>query len=113
MYKHYSLIVSLIIWLAIIALPAQAAAGTGLTIVTENSARTHPEKIAYSTTSDGFEVQGAVRSRFHTGRIWGHVDVGLTDADGQILVVRAAKLRRIKHSNKTQYHVRFKTGLMT
>jgi len=108
MYKKILPKVSLIILLSAIILPVQAVAKTGLTVTTIDSARAYPVEIAYSTTSDGFEVRGAVRSRFHNGRIRGHVDVLFTDANGQTLNSGSSKLRRINFSNKHQHRIAFK-----
>ncbi|MCF6283170.1 MAG: hypothetical protein L3J28_13370 [Candidatus Polarisedimenticolaceae bacterium] len=108
MYKQISPKASLIILLSAIILPVQVAAKTGLTVTAINSARAYPVEITYSTTSDGFEVRGAVRSRFHNGRIRGHVDLSFTDANGQTLNSGSSKLRRINASNKHQHRVAFK-----
>jgi len=108
MYKQRLPIAGLIALLSVIVLPVQAATGSGLAITTVNSSRAHPEEIAYSATSDGFEVWGTVRSRFHNGRIWGHVDVVFADDNGEILESGSSKLRRITYSNKHQHRVAFK-----
>jgi len=108
MYKQLSLIAGFIALFSIVVLPVQAAARTGLTVTTINSPRAHTEDIAYSTTNDGFEVRGTVKSRFHNGRIRGHVDVALVDASGKSLKSVSSKLRRVNYSNKHQHRVTFK-----
>ncbi|MCF6282059.1 MAG: hypothetical protein L3J28_07585 [Candidatus Polarisedimenticolaceae bacterium] len=82
--------------------------GYGLSVMTEKTARGRPADIIYGKTADGFQVKGAVRSRFHNGRIRGHVDIELADADGKILKAGIAKLRRIHYSNKHQHRATFK-----
>ena len=103
MYQQHLPIAGRILFAAT-ALPAQAAAEAGLTIVTENSIRAHPAEITYSVIRDRFEVQGVVRSRFHNGRILGHVDVALVDANGAVLESGRSELQKIHHANKHHQH---------
>lgn len=108
MYKQYRPIITFILLIALITLPLQAIAKEGLTIVAESSARAHPEEITYGATHDGFEVRGAVKSRFHNGRILGHVDVAFIDANGEILESGRSKLQRTNYSNKHQHRTTFR-----
>lgn len=99
---------SLIALLSIIALPVQVAAGNGLTITTVSSSRASPEEITYSTTEDGFEVQGVIKRQFHNGRIRGHLDIAFVDANGEIVESGSSKPRRINYFNKHLHRVAFK-----
>ncbi len=108
MYKRYRPIIALTLLLAFTLLPIQAIAQSRLTIVTEDSARAHPEEITYGATPDGFEVRGSVKSRFHNGRILGHIDITFIDADGETLKSGRSKLQRSNYSNKHQHRTTFR-----
>jgi hypothetical protein len=70
------------------------------------------EKISYQRTANGIEVSGRVAKRSdHRGRILGHVDITLLDAQGQPLARHVATLQQFSPSRKNPDWARFSTRI--
>ncbi|MCF7991205.1 MAG: hypothetical protein K9M02_12245 [Thiohalocapsa sp.] len=74
---------------------AHAHAAGRLVLETEPSPTIAPEAVEYRWSDGALEVSGRVaKQQIRHGRIHGHVDIELLDADGNVLERRSAALTR-------------------
>lgn len=70
------------------------------------------EKVSSQRTADGIEVSGRVAKRSdHRGRILGHVDITLLDAQGQPLARHVAALQQFSPSRNNPDWAEFSTRI--
>lgn len=94
------------------ALAAQALAAPALSIQVDGSIRLIPTQIQYRATQTGITVSGwVVKQAERRGRIRGHVDITLVDAQGRPVAEYQAAFRRFSPSRKNPDRASFSTHI--
>jgi len=77
------------------------AASPPLAVELVSSGILAPEDVRYEWTDQGLKINGRIAKRLRrSGRIIGHAEIELLDADGRILVRHAAPLQRFMPRRK-------------
>lgn len=80
---------------------APATATQGLRLVAVQDHRFIPTDLTYASTAEGIEIQGRIRKRDdHRGRILGHAEVDLLDAQGGVVAHHPVALTHFNPTRK-------------
>lgn len=112
-------LIQIILALAVlVALPVLAAGSAGpamvgshpLTVTLVEGPRLKPTNVRYVWTADGLEVSGRIEKRYdHRGRILGHVDIDLLDAQGAAVGRHSGSLQHFNPTRKNPDWASFRT----
>jgi hypothetical protein len=103
---------------ALAALPVLAAGSAGpamvgsqtLTVTLVEGPRLRPINVRYVWTADGLKVSGRIEKRYdHQGRILGHVDIDLLDAEGAVVGRHSGSLQHFSPTRKDPDWASFRT----
>jgi hypothetical protein len=95
-----------------VAVAADAFAGDAIDIVIDAGHDLTPAGIEIVRDNGALDVSGRIEKRYERrGRIQGHVDVQLLDADGRVLVGRSTALTHFSPSRKDPHHAYFQMRL--
>lgn len=87
---------------------ADALAGDAIDVVIDAGHDLTPAGIQVVSYDGALDVSGRIEKRYdHRGRIRGHVDVQLLDADGRVLAGRSTALTHFSPSRKDPHHAYF------
>lgn len=94
--RYLQLLTLLVFVLSAIASTTSAASSTSgpLSIQVEESSLLVPDRVSYEWTEKGLKVKGRIaKTRSRYGRILGHAEIELLDAQGRVLARKAAALQ--------------------
>lgn len=95
-----------------VAFAADAVAGDAIDVVVDSGHDLTPAGIEIVRDNGALDVSGRIEKRYdHRGRIRGHVDVQLLDADGRVLAGQSTALTHFSPSRKDPHHAYFQLHL--
>jgi hypothetical protein len=95
-----------------VAFAADAVAGDAIDVIIDAGHDLTPAGIQVVPDNGALDVSGRIEKRYdHRGRIRGHVDVQLLDADGRVLAGRSTALTHFSPSRKDPHHAYFQLHL--
>jgi len=101
--------------LIVAALPAAADEGpqhTPLTLEAESSGGLAPTRLRYDWAAGGLKISGRIeKQRLRYGRIQGHVELELLDADGHIVARHRGAMQQFSPSRRNPDWAAFSTTI--